>query len=67
MSLLKWLKSRKQHKDKVIEIMDKEIRKIEKENKKEGKDLKKLEHMDKKRDKVCAMGEKAMKMKHKKK
>ena len=32
--------------------MDKQIRKIEKENKKEGKDLKKLEHMDKKRDKL---------------
>jgi hypothetical protein len=46
--------------------MDKQIRKIEKENKKEGKDLKKLEHMDKKRDAVCKMGEKAMKMKKKK-
>lgn len=44
--------------------MDKQIRKIEKENRKEGKDLKHLEKMDKKRDKVCAMGEKEMR-KHK--
>lgn len=47
------------------EIMDKQIRKIEKENKKEGKDLKKLEKMDKKRDKACAMGEKIMQKKKK--
>ena len=46
--------------------MDKQIRKIEKENKKEGKDLKHLEKMDKKRDKECDMGKKAM-MKKKKK
>jgi len=48
--------------------MDKAIRKIEKEVPKKGKahkDLKKLEVMDKKRDKVCAMGEKAMKKKKK--
>ena len=50
--------------------MDKLIRKIEKEVPKKGKaykDLKHLEKEDKKRDKVCEMGEKAMKMKHKKK
>jgi hypothetical protein len=41
--------------------MDAMIRKIEKENKKEGKDLKKLESMDKKRDKVCDLGKKVMK------
>lgn len=45
--------------------MDKQIRKIEKENKKEGKDLKKLESMDKKRDKVCDYGAKMMKKKGK--
>jgi hypothetical protein len=43
--------------------MDKQIKKIEKENKKEGKDLKKLMNMDKKRDKVCDYGEKMMKKK----
>lgn len=47
--------------------MDAAIRKISKENKKEGKDLKHLEKMDKKRDKVCAMGKKAMMAKKKKK
>lgn len=41
--------------------MDKQIRKIEKENKKEGKDLKKLEVADKKRDKLVEKGKKAMK------
>jgi hypothetical protein len=46
------------------EDMDKQIRKIEKENKKEGKDLKHLEKMDKKRDKFVDAGKKAMK-KHK--
>lgn len=46
--------------------MDKQIRKIEKENKKTGKDLKKLEKMDKKRDKVCDYGEEMMKNKRKK-
>lgn len=40
--------------------MDKKIRKIEKENKKEGNDLKELEKMDKKRDKVCDYGAKMM-------
>lgn len=43
--------------------MDKLIRKIEKEVPKKGKahkDLKHLEKADKKRDKVCAMGEKMM-------
>jgi|GEM_PF-1661360 len=43
------------------EIMDKQIRKIERENKKEGKDLKHLEKMDKKRDKFVDAGKKAMK------
>ena len=44
--------------------MDKQIRKIEKEVPKKSKakkDLKKLEAMDKKRDKVCELGEKAKK------
>jgi hypothetical protein len=49
--------------------MDKAIRRIEKTIKKdtgrEEKELKKLEKADKKRDKVCAMGEKAMKKKKK--
>jgi hypothetical protein len=47
--------------------MDRSIRKIEKEVPKKSKahkDLKHLEKADKARDKVCAMGEKAM---HKKK
>lgn len=46
--------------------MDKQIRKIEKENKKEGKELKKLEVMDKKRDPVCDLGKEMMKKKKKK-
>jgi hypothetical protein len=41
--------------------MDKKIRKIEKETKKVEKDLKGLERADKKRDKVVAVGKKAMK------
>lgn len=41
--------------------MDKEIRKIEKDTKKVGKELKGLEKADKKRDKVVAIGKKAMK------
>lgn len=40
--------------------MDKQIRKIEKDTKKVGKELKHLEKADKKRDKVCEMGKKAM-------
>lgn len=40
--------------------MDKQIRKIEKENKKESKQLKQLETMDKKRDKFVEAGKKAM-------
>ena len=44
-------------------LMDRQIRKIEKETAKTGKDLKKLEKMDKKRDKVCDYGAKMMKMK----
>lgn len=43
--------------------MDKQIKKIEKENKREGKDLKRLLKTDKKRDKACKMGEKMMKKK----
>lgn len=46
-------------------IVDKQIRKIEKETKKVGKDLKSLEKMDKKRDPKCEMGEKMMKKKKK--
>lgn len=48
--------------------MDKLIRKIEKEVPKKGKahkDLKHLEHEDKKRDKICEVGEKAMHKKRK--
>jgi hypothetical protein len=45
--------------------MDKKIKKIKGEAKKEVKQLGELEKMDKKRDKACAMG-KSM-MKHKKK
>lgn len=49
--------------------MDKQIRKIEKTIKKdtgkEEKALKSLEKADKKRDKVCEMGKKAMKAKGK--
>jgi hypothetical protein len=49
--------------------MDQQIRKIErvikKDTGKEEKELKKLEKADKKRDKVCAMGEKVMKKKKK--
>lgn len=47
--------------------MDKAIRKLEKEEKHVGKGLKSLEKADKKRDKVCAIGKKAMKSKGKKK
>lgn len=43
--------------------MDKQIRKLEKEEKKVGKGLKHLEKADKKRDKMCEMGAKAMKKK----
>lgn len=45
--------------------MDKQIRKLEKEEKKVGKGLKELEKADKKRDKVCDYGEKMMKQKKK--
>lgn len=49
--------------------MDKKIRsiesKIKKDTKGEEKSLKSLERMDKKRDKICELGKKAMK--HKKK
>lgn len=41
--------------------MDKQIRKIEKGVMKSEKELKTLEKMDKKRDKVVAIGKKAMK------
>lgn len=40
--------------------MDKQIRKIEKEVKKESKDLKHLENADKKRDKLVEAGKNAM-------
>lgn len=43
--------------------MDKQIRKIEKQEKKVAHSLKSLEKADKKRDKVCEMGKKAMKKK----
>ncbi len=48
--------------------MDKLIRKIEKDVPKKSKAHKELKHLekeDKKRDKVCAMGAKMMKKKHK--
>lgn len=48
--------------------MDKQIRKIEREVPKKSKahkDLKKLEAADKKRDKYCKAGERAMKKKKK--
>lgn len=41
--------------------MDKQIRKIKKEAKKEVKELGSLEKMDKKRDHIVAVGKKAMK------
>ena len=50
--------------------MDAKIRKIEREVPKKSKahkDLKELEKMDKKRDKACEIGEKAMHKKKKKK
>lgn len=51
--------------------MDKKIRTIQatvkKDAKKEGKELKTLEKLDKKRDKVCDLGERTMKAKKKKK
>lgn len=55
----------------LVSDMDKKIRKIEKDvkqhkDKKAGHELKELAHMDKKRDKVCAMGKKAMDKKGKK-
>jgi hypothetical protein len=47
--------------------MDREIRSIEKKTKGVEKSLKHLEREDKKRDKVCDAGKKAMKAKGKKK
>lgn len=47
-------------------MMDKQIRKIEKDNKKVGQELKNLEKLDKKRDPYCEAGEKMMKDKKKK-
>jgi len=51
-------------------FMDKKIKaiskKISKDSKSEAKEMKSLAHMDKKRDKVCAMGEKMMHKKGKK-
>lgn len=52
---------------KIMELMmDKQIREIEKTNKKEGKQLKNLEKLDKKRDPYCEAGKKMMKDKKKK-
>jgi hypothetical protein len=45
--------------------MDKKIRKLEHTAEKEVKGLKSLEKADKKRDKMCDMGEKMMKSKKK--
>lgn len=45
--------------------MDKKIKKIQKENKKEGKELKSLLKEDHKRDKACDYGAKIMKKKKK--
>jgi hypothetical protein len=45
--------------------MDRKIKRIEKEVKHTSKDLKKLEKLDKKRDPECEMGEKMMKKKKK--
>ena len=47
--------------------MDKAIRQIEKKTKGVEKSLKHLEKADKKRDKICAVGKKAMEKKHAKK
>ena len=44
--------------------MDKQIKRIEKKTKGVEKSLKHLEKEDKKRDKACAMGKKAMKKKN---
>lgn len=46
--------------------MDKQIRKLEKQEKKVGKGLKSLEKADKKQDPACEMGKKMMKKKKKK-
>lgn len=45
--------------------MDKQIRDIEKQNKKTATALKKLEKADKKRDPACDLGKKMMKKKKK--
>jgi hypothetical protein len=50
--------------DKKIKAISKEVKK---DSKREQKELGSLLKQDKKRDKVCEMGEKAMKMKKKKK
>jgi len=47
--------------------MDREIKSIEKKTKGVEKSLKHLEKADKKRDKICAVGKKAMEKKHAKK
>jgi hypothetical protein len=47
--------------------MDREIKSIEKKTKGVEKSLKHLEKADKKRDKICAAGKKAMEKKHAKK
>lgn len=48
-------------------IIDKTIKKIEKEINKTEKSLKHLKKADKKRDKICAAGKKALEKKHAKK
>lgn len=45
--------------------MDKQIRSLEKKNKVVGKDLKKLEKLDKKRDPACDLGKEIMKKRKK--
>lgn len=45
--------------------MDKQIRKIEKSNKKVASQLKKLEKLDKKRDPECELGNKILRKKKK--
>lgn len=45
--------------------MDKQIRKTERDVKKVGKELKALEKADKKRDKICDYGKEMMKKKKK--
>ncbi len=65
--LASWLSSIDDKLDKLIEVtMDKQIKKIQKGTEKLVKEESKLLKEDKKRDKVCAAGEKMMKDKKKK-